>query len=268
MRQLAKPNKTQILLSTARYNISFVLQTEKHSHGSSSHAAEGAFYPGEKGVESAYQSVPPVYISFPRHIHSSPTATRDLLLYYCASQPTSPPQQALPFRPNTAIKRSRMRSRHPLPTHLSVMVFTLPLLLLQTSFATTTTIPQPASHPPLNHPPNPTLLLTKTNIKTNQKQSPTAAPKSHSKVLKSPLVITTTTLLLCLFLGLMTYSIWRMLRRILRDKARRERRRRRRILDGYDDDEGQCQPLLRRMNSPLVVVTDHDVEEQRYHGML
>lgn len=159
-----------------------------------------------------------------------------------------------------------MRRRHPLPTHLSVMVFTLPLLLLQISFATTTTIPQPVSHPPLNHPPNPSLLLTKTNIKTNQKQSPTAAPKSHSKILISPLVITTTTLLLCLFLGLMTYSIWRMVRRILRDKARR--RRRRRILDGYDDDEGQCQPLLRRMNSPLVVVTDHDVEEQRYHGML
>lgn len=158
-----------------------------------------------------------------------------------------------------------MRRRHPLPAYLSVMVYPLPLLLLQTSFATTTTtIPQPASHPP----PNPTLLLTKTNIKTNQKQSPTAAPKSHSKVLKSPLIITTTTLLLCLFLGLMTYSIWRMLRRILRDKARRERRRQRRILDGYDDDEGQCQPLLRRMNSPLVVVTDHDVEEQRYHGML
>jgi len=162
-----------------------------------------------------------------------------------------------------------MRRRHPFPTHLSVMVYPLPLLLLQTSFATITTIPQPASHPPLNHPPNPTLLLTKTNIKTNQKQSPTAISKSHSKVLKSPLIITTTTLLLCLFLGLMTYSIWRMLRRILRDKARRERRRRRRILDGYDDDdEGQCQPLLRRMNSPLVVVTDHDVEEQRYHGML
>lgn len=97
MRQCAKPNKTQILLSTARYNISFVLQTEKHSHGSSSHAAEGAFYPGEKGVVSAYQSVPPVYISLPRHIHSSPTAIRDLLLCYCASQPTSPPQQALPF---------------------------------------------------------------------------------------------------------------------------------------------------------------------------
>lgn len=155
-----------------------------------------------------------------------------------------------------------MRRRHPLPAYLSVMVFTLPLLLLQTSFATTTTIP-------LNHPPNSSLLLTKTNIKTNQKQSPTAIPKSHSKVLKSPLIITTTTLLLCLFLGLMTYSIWRMLRRILRDKARRERRRRRRILDGYDDDEeGQYQPLLRRMNSPLVVVTDHDVEEQRYHGML
>lgn len=165
-----------------------------------------------------------------------------------------------------------MRRRHPLPAYFSVMVYPLPLLLLQTSFATTTTtttIPQPVSHPPLNHPPNPTLLLTKTNIKTNQKHSPTAIPKSHSKVLKSPLVITTTTLLLCLFLGLMTYSIWRMLRRILRDKARRERRRRRRILDGYDDDdEGQCQPLLRRMNSPLVVVTDHDVEEQRYHGML
>lgn len=163
-----------------------------------------------------------------------------------------------------------MSRRHQLPTHLSVMVYPLPLLLLKTSFATTTTtIPQPASHPPLNHPPNPTLLLTKTNIKTNQKQSPTAISKSHSKILKSPLVITTTTLLLCLFLGLMTYSIWRMLRRILRDKARRERRRRRRILDGYDDDdEGQCQPLLRRMNSPLVVVTDHDVEEQRYHGML
>lgn len=162
-----------------------------------------------------------------------------------------------------------MRRRHPLPAYFSVMVYPLPLLLLQTSFATTTTIPQPASHPPLNHPPNPSLLLTKTNIKTNQKHSPTAIPKSHSKVLKSPLVITTTTLLLCLFLGLMAYSIWRMLRRILRDKARRERRRRRRILDGYDDDdEGQCQPLLRRMNSPLVVVTDHDVEEQRYHGML
>lgn len=164
-----------------------------------------------------------------------------------------------------------MRRRHPLPAYFSVMVYPLPLLLLQTSFATTTTttIPQPVSHPPLNHPPNPSLLLTKTNIKTNQKQSPTAIPKSHSKVLKSPLVITTTTLLLCLFLGLMTYSIWRMLRRILRDKARRERRRRRRrTLDGYDDDEGQCQPLLRRMNSPLVVVTDHDVEEQRYHGML
>lgn len=158
-----------------------------------------------------------------------------------------------------------MRRRHPLPAYLSVMVYPLPLLLLQTSFATTTTIPQPASHPP----PNPTLPLTKTNIKTNQKHSPIAIPKSHSKVLKSPLVITTTTLLLCLFLGLMTYSIWRMVRRILRDKARRERRRRRRILDGYDDDdEGQCQPLLRRMNSPLVVVTDHDVEEQRYHGML
>lgn len=162
-----------------------------------------------------------------------------------------------------------MRRRHPLPAYLSVMVYPLPLLLLQTSFATTTTIPQPVSHTPLNHPPNPSLLLTKTNIKTNQKQSPTAIPKSHSKVLKSPLIITTTTLLLCLFLGLMTYSIWRMLRRILRDKARRERRRRRRrTLDGYDDNEGQCQPLLRRMNSPLVVVTDHDVEEQRYHGML
>lgn len=97
MRQFAKPNKTQILLSTARYNISFVLQTERHSHGSSSHAAEDAFYPGEKGVVSAYQSVPPVFISFPRHIHSSPTAIRHLLLYYCARQPTSPPQQALPF---------------------------------------------------------------------------------------------------------------------------------------------------------------------------
>lgn len=164
-----------------------------------------------------------------------------------------------------------MRRRHPLPAYLSVMVYPLPLLLPQTSFATTTTtIPQPVSHPPLNQPPNPSLLLTKTNIKTNQKHSPTAIPKSHSKILKSPLIITTTTLLLCLFLGLMTYSIWRMVRRILRDKARRERRRRRRILDGYDDDddEGQCQPLLRRMNSPLVVVTDHDVEEQRYHGML
>lgn len=181
---------------------------------------------------------------------------------------------SITFHPNTATKRSRMRRRHPFPAYLSVMMYPLPLLLLKTSFATTTTttttIPQPASQPPLNHPPNPSLLLTKTNIKTNQKQSPTAAPKSHSKVLKSPLVITTTTLLLCLFLGLMTYSIWRMVRRILRDKARRERRRRR-ILDGYDDDdddEGQCQPLLRRMNSPLVVVTDHDVEEQRYHGML
>lgn len=53
--------------------------------------------PGEKGVEFAHQSVPPVFISFPRHIHSSPTAIRDLLLYYCASQLTSPPQQALPF---------------------------------------------------------------------------------------------------------------------------------------------------------------------------
>lgn len=177
---------------------------------------------------------------------------------------------SITFRPNTATKRYRMRRRHPLPAYFSVMVYPLPLLLLQTSFATTTTtIPQPVSHPPLNHPPNPTLLLTKTNIKTNQKHSPTAIPENHSKILISPLIITTTTLLLCLFLGLMTYSIWRMVRRILRDKARRERRRRRRILDGYDDDdEGQCQPLLRRMNSPLVVVTDHDVEEQRYHGML
>lgn len=268
MRQLAKPNKTQILLSTARYNISFVLQTERHSHGSSSHAAEGAFYPGEKGVESAYQSVPPVYISFPRHIHSSPNAQDTCITTLLLCQPAHlTSTTSITFHPNTATKRSRMRRRHPLPTHLSVMVYPL-LLLLKTSVATTTTIPQPVSHPPLNHPPNPTLLLTKTNIKTNQKQSPTAIPKSHSKALKSPLVITTTTLLLCLFLGLMTYSIWRMLRRILRDKARRERRRRRRILDGYDDDEGQCQPLLRRMNSPLVVVTDHDVEEQRYHGML
>lgn len=248
-----------------------MLQTEKHSHGSSSHAAEDAFYPGEKGVESAYQSVPPVYISFPRPIHSSPNA-QDTCITLLLCQPAHLTSTTrITFRPNTATKRSRMRRRHPFPAYLSVMVYPLLLLLLQTSFATTTTtIPQPASHPPLNQPPNPTLLLTKTNIKTNQKQSPTAIPKSHSKVLKSPLIITTTTLLLCLFLGLMTYSIWRMVRRILRDKARRERRRRRRILDGYDDDddEGQCQPLLRRMNSPLVVVTDHDVEEQRYHGML
>lgn len=158
MRQFAKPNKTQILLSTARYNISFVLQTERHSHGSSSHTAEDAFYPGEKGVESAHQSVPPVFISFPRPIHSSPNAQDTCITTLLLRQPAHLTSTSITF--SSKHSNQEVQNAPPPPTPntslrdgVSNTTTPPPNLLRNNNNNTSTSLPPPFQPPSKPIPP-------------------------------------------------------------------------------------------------------------------
>lgn len=64
-------------------------------------------------------------------------------------------------------------------------------------------------------------------------------------IMRSPIIIMAMVFLLCLFAGLMAYSVWRMVHSIVREKERKL--------------EGQRKPLLDD-NQLMITVTDYDIE--------
>lgn len=64
-------------------------------------------------------------------------------------------------------------------------------------------------------------------------------------IMRSPIIIMAMVFLLCLFAGLMAYSVWRMVHSIIREKERKL--------------EGQRKPLLDD-NQLMITVTDYDME--------